>query len=357
MISYLKIENFRGIRSLELENLGQVNVIAGKNNSCKSSVLEALALALSAVNRNPTPLKSTLNHVLTWRGWFGKSSISALFYRHELPIRLQFVTSDRTPFLIEIRYSGNLIDTMIKELRVDHETLKRVFSGELEVLSLKSKAGPLLNEATAIVARDGTVTVFSSQKDLYPVEMLVRFVTPYDIVRPGYIEEAFSWAFKLRAYSNALALIRQAYPEVVGLSTLPENGSNVMYVDIKYSKNSIPYYVMGDGFKILLMTASLVAAMRNGYLLIDSAEAFHHPKSLRIMAQTLIKGAKENNVQVFLTTHSLELIDMLLEYGLEEGVDGRIVYMKRENGKLTHSIETFENAKELREDLGIDLRG
>jgi AAA15 family ATPase/GTPase len=38
----LKIENFRGIKSLEMSDLGRVNVLAGKNNSGKTSVLEAI---------------------------------------------------------------------------------------------------------------------------------------------------------------------------------------------------------------------------------------------------------------------------------------------------------------------------
>ncbi len=114
---------------------------------------------------------------------------------------------------------------------------------------------------------------------------------------------------------------------------------------------------MGEGFKNAMIIAFLSSLLRGGYLLIDSAEAFHHPKSLRIMAKALVKGAKENNVQVFLTTHSLELIDMLIKYGLESKVDGRVIYMKRENGKMTASVETFEESQKLREALGLDLRG
>jgi len=42
MIKSFQIQNFRQIKSLEFESLGRVNLITGKNNTGKTSVLEAL---------------------------------------------------------------------------------------------------------------------------------------------------------------------------------------------------------------------------------------------------------------------------------------------------------------------------
>ena len=40
----LTIKGFRGIRELTIPQLGRVNLITGKNNTGKSSVLEALRI-------------------------------------------------------------------------------------------------------------------------------------------------------------------------------------------------------------------------------------------------------------------------------------------------------------------------
>ena len=42
MLSELNIEKYRGIDSLKLEDLGRVNVIAGENNTGKTSILEVI---------------------------------------------------------------------------------------------------------------------------------------------------------------------------------------------------------------------------------------------------------------------------------------------------------------------------
>ncbi len=44
ILDSLEIRNFRGLRELRIEHLGRVNLIVGKNNVGKTSVLEALRL-------------------------------------------------------------------------------------------------------------------------------------------------------------------------------------------------------------------------------------------------------------------------------------------------------------------------
>ena len=44
ILDSLEIRNFRGLKELRIEKLGRVNLIVGKNNVGKTSVLEALRL-------------------------------------------------------------------------------------------------------------------------------------------------------------------------------------------------------------------------------------------------------------------------------------------------------------------------
>ena len=50
MIHSLKIENFRSLEDFQVTKLGRVNLIVGKNNSGKSSVLEALRIYAGNAN-------------------------------------------------------------------------------------------------------------------------------------------------------------------------------------------------------------------------------------------------------------------------------------------------------------------
>ena len=43
-ITSLNIESYRGLEGLKIENLGDVNIVVGDNNTGKTSVLEAIQL-------------------------------------------------------------------------------------------------------------------------------------------------------------------------------------------------------------------------------------------------------------------------------------------------------------------------
>ena len=49
MLRSLEIQNFKGIKQGKLEDLAQVNILVGRNNSGKSTILDALVMMRSAV--------------------------------------------------------------------------------------------------------------------------------------------------------------------------------------------------------------------------------------------------------------------------------------------------------------------
>ena len=50
MLTSLFIRNFRGIKEGKLDNIGEVNILLGPNNSGKSTILESIYLASSALS-------------------------------------------------------------------------------------------------------------------------------------------------------------------------------------------------------------------------------------------------------------------------------------------------------------------
>jgi len=332
VINSLSIENFRGIKSLELENLGQVNVIAGKNNSCKSSVLESLALFLGAEQGFQT-FREILEEILIWRGWYGEQAVEDLLYKDSKEAKIM---------------------TDNGSLTIEFGTLPQL--PNQKGLSLKLNDKPGISFGILDISRflvEGYSRVFLSSK--FSPELNFELLTPLTFRKFGYVESLYSHAYEQKVVKKTIDILKVAYPEVEGFSPLFKFNKWILYVETKYGV--YPYYLMGEGFKSAMILAFLSSLINSGYLLVDSADAFHHPKSLGVMVKTLIKGANENNVQVFLTTHSLELIDMLLEEGIEAGIDGRIIYMKQEDSNVIAKIETFERANDLRETIGLDLRG
>ncbi|WP_456394933.1 AAA family ATPase [Thermococcus sp.] len=379
MISYLEIGNFRGIESLKLENLGQINVIVGKNNSGKSSVLEALALVLGAKD-GPKILETSLREILIWRGWYGEQTANDLFYRNSKSFKISIKerTNNKQTVSETEGYNNTCVTKKSGALKKSQRKSTGLFFGEDEekpfihiprlnaglirdynYFSIRIRIGfkdegyvSSINK-TAIVSKN-TISEIMLSSVFHP-EASFEFLTPLTLRKANYVETLYSYAYENKIIHQAIKSLKLAYPDIENFSPLLKYDKWVLYVET--SQGVYPYYVMGEGFKNVLLISLITALRGNGYLLIDSAEAFHHPKSLRVMVKTLIEGANTNNVQVFLTTHSLELLDMLLEYGISDDIDGRVIHMKRENKNITAKVETFERANELRETIGLDLRG
>jgi len=51
MLQSLKIEGFRGFQNFEMANLGRINLLVGKNNSGKTSILEAIQFLYAQNNK------------------------------------------------------------------------------------------------------------------------------------------------------------------------------------------------------------------------------------------------------------------------------------------------------------------
>ena len=49
MLRSLEIQNFKGIKQGKIDDLAQVNILVGRNNSGKSTILDALILLRSAI--------------------------------------------------------------------------------------------------------------------------------------------------------------------------------------------------------------------------------------------------------------------------------------------------------------------
>ena len=95
MLKSIKIENFRGFKTFELQQLGRINLLVGTNNSGKTSVLEAIQLLCSPKNFEP------LYELMYNRGEYFLSDDKArrefdichLFYGHDINIGSQFSIS------------------------------------------------------------------------------------------------------------------------------------------------------------------------------------------------------------------------------------------------------------------------
>lgn len=110
---------------------------------------------------------------------------------------------------------------------------------------------------------------------------------------------------------------------------------------------------MGDGFRLALSTISLVLAVENGTIIIEEPEVHQHPGSMKLVAESIVSSAKRNN-QIFISTHSLEFLEMLLKKSIEEKANVNIFkFIDIEDGKLKYKRYNLEEAYSAINKIGL----
>lgn len=130
----------------------------------------------------------------------------------------------------------------------------------------------------------------------------------------------------------------------------------VKSVYISHQQTGIaPISSFGDGVPRLLLMALMLARVQKGILLIDELGTAIHTEALQRSFQWLVDWSQKMNVQLFATTHSLEVIDTLL-FATNPELD-LVVYRLEQGQSKTNVVRLDWNMlKTLREDLGQEVR-
>ena len=365
LLSKLAVEGFRGIHDLEIDHLSQVNLIVGDNNCGKTSLLEAIQFLRSsrslaniyriARQRENTFLVST-NSIY--------DNIICMFPKCErgLEIKLSAI------------YDGSMIsfDLLGKESRelLDlNELNKWVYQGlakefaevnnetETDVLECQSiymVNGQSTNE-TFRINRFSRITGTPIHQD---ERIKITYVSPFEHLKGSRINQII----KDDSYTkNCIGALQLFDPDIEDMMIFKSDVGNWSVEYLKHKRlGNMPLSTYGDGIKKVLVLANAIVGAANGILLIDEIETAIHKKYYDDIFRFIVKACGAFNVQAFITTHSIEAIDGLLEtqdYEKQNESDAiTVVTLKRQDQKTYARVLSGREVHENREAFGFEVR-
>ena len=311
-LSELEIENYRGIESLKIDKIKQVNLIVGKNNSCKTSILEAIFLLMEMSNPRLALGVNTLRNLkLT-----DNQNFSCLFpqfdFSKEPLIKGSLDSETRTLKLTPSSYEKILSEmTNNNAKNQDSFSIPTEFSvsnslephKNIEGLTFKFKKNDKdeYKESTIFFDESGEVKV--KLGDIFYVEKARVAFLKLKIIDNGILRSLDTLA-KIKELEPIINSLKEIEPKLTDIRT-QINGP--VLVDIGFSEYS-PLNIMGDGIIRILSILVVISANKNSILLIDEIENELHYSSLTTLWKAVFKAAKANNVQLFFTTHSYECV-------------------------------------------------
>ncbi|RLF21340.1 MAG: hypothetical protein DRN15_11370 [Thermoprotei archaeon] len=174
------------------------------------------------------------------------------------------------------------------------------------------------------------------------------------------LEYMFSEVFKRGLKAEVLEKLGdiQYYERFRDLSIIKENGEHKLMFLTEYGP--LPLAALGDGYLSLLRLVFIhTLAGREGVLLMEEPETSLHPGYMALYSRICLSFIRELGQQIFMSTHSLELIRYLLmeaeEYDMLEDI--KIFHLKKEDNR--NCVREYGGVEALREleELYEDLRG
>lgn len=356
MLESIYIKNYKNLDGLNIESLDRVNLIAGKNNTGKSSFLEAVALYTSKADF------VLLDEILEERGERIKDSGRAKDYTEANLLAFSSFFTDRNNSFEKSNTIniGTIERDLFGELSVNSKALSiRLVKFIEENLNDNSQTGITrkriildgVNEKLSPEFKIGIEIKHSDHSYLLPFEheRTFRFIykTRSDAPQVQFVRtkninpnrNASLWD-KITLTEKELYLVEALNiigPKVERISYVGESSlSRTAVVRLAGHNAVVPLNSLGDGInRIFSIILSLVNAEK-GYLLIDEFEnGFHYSVQSKIW-ELVFSLAEKLNVQVFATTHSSDCINGFQE-ALHQfsNVSGRMYRFDNDGSRIT----------------------
>jgi energy-coupling factor transporter ATP-binding protein EcfA2 len=316
MLDSLKISGFRAFKEYAVENLGRVNLFVGRNNSGKTTILEAAEILLatdSAAAVVGSAVRRGEMYVTPHQDKPGQfADVSHLFYGHTCEVGKRFELSgvesgsniwltcevdDIKDYRAKARFAEfDLIDSW---LDINHSRT----SGRSRHIPVMPSGGVFLDEVQSLRLK--------TRSEERPMSLVKAETPDTEKLREFWGEIALT-----DEEANVTESLRILEPRIEKIAFVPArsgsgSSSEGVYLRLSGVENRMPLGTLGDGVRHILALSVAMSRSRGGYVMIDEIDTGLHHSVMADMWRVLIATAKRLDVQIFATTHSLDCVRSL----------------------------------------------
>ncbi|WP_080058926.1 AAA family ATPase [Spirosoma aerolatum] len=363
MLNSLEIRNYRNLRHLTIEKLGRVNLLVGKNNTGKTSVLEAISLLACKANlqwiskifeERGEDASSTSLMETEQRIEYNLELLSGLFYGREY-------STDKQASILISSEDGFLTLRFVYYIKEEIQDEEGTYSRIVTVNSPNNSEGLGLE-----ITVDNTFQVVTLNRNLNrptrfrSIPENIQFVRSSGINREtnGRLWDKITSSEKNIYVEDALRLIepnieslRFVLPNIESYGTKRKD-ERIGRVQLKGLSKPIYLRSMGDGINRILTIILAMVNCENGYLFIDEFENGLHYSVQEKLWEIIFFLSERLNIQVFATTHSNDAVKWftyILAKQEKPDEAGKAIRLQLHNGDvraIDYSPEELETAVE-----------
>ncbi|WP_187889634.1 AAA family ATPase [Helicobacter pylori] len=323
MIQSVRIKNFKTFKDTQIDGFTKLNIITGQNNAGKSNLLEALYYLVGKSMHPCTNVLEIYDNIR--KEPLTSESKSLMFYGLDTEKKIQIVTTlDNNQTLdLQIKFIASENQKVIESQiipTVEHAqefsrlnfTLKKnnkeIYNDHLNIAKVPNFP-PIPNQSG--YNRQFKNFDPNQLQKLLPFESAV--IIPSDVVyRQAHMIQAVSKICSNNQLEEELNKHLNQFDN--NIQSISFNTNNQLKLKVKNIKEKVPLSVFGDGLKKYLHIVSTFMADNAKTIYIDEVENGLHFSRMKLLLRCVIdfiNDNKDGNLQVFMTTHNQEFIEIL----------------------------------------------
>ncbi|MGL2383354.1 AAA family ATPase [Helicobacter pylori] len=323
MIQSVRIKNFKNFKNTQIDGFTKLNIITGQNNAGKSNLLEALYYLVGKSMHPCTNVLEIYDNIR--KEPLTSESKSLMFYGLDTEKKIQITTTlDNNQTLdLQIKFIANEKQKVIESQiipTVEHAqefsrlnfTLKKnnkeIYNDHLNITKIPNFP-PIPNQSG--YNRQFKNFDPNQLQKLLPFESAV--IIPSDVVyRQAHMIQAVSKICSNNQLEEELNKHLNQFDN--NIQSISFNTNNQLKLKVKNIKEKVPLSVFGDGLKKYLHIVSAFMADNAKTIYIDEVENGLHFSRMKLLLRCVIdfiNDNKDGNLQVFMTTHNQEFIEIL----------------------------------------------
>ncbi|MGL2538702.1 AAA family ATPase [Helicobacter pylori] len=323
MIQSVCIKNFKNFEDTQIDGFTKLNIITGQNNAGKSNLLEALYYLVGKSMHPCTNVLEIYDNIR--KEPLTSESKSLMFYGLDTEKEIQIVTTlDNNQTLdLQIKFIASENQKVI-ESQIIPITEQTQISSQLN-FTLKKNNEEIYNDHLNIAKvpnfppipnQSGYNRQFKNfdpnqLQKLLPFESAV--IIPSDVAyRQAHMIQAVSKICSNNQLEEELNKHLNQFDN--NIQAISFNTNNQLKLKVKNIKEKVPLSVFGDGLKKYLHIVSTFMADNAKTIYIDEVENGLHFSRMGLLLKNIIdfiNNNKDGNLQVFMTTHNQEFIEIL----------------------------------------------
>jgi AAA15 family ATPase/GTPase len=378
MLNSLEIKNYRNLKKLRISSLARVNLITGKNNTGKSTILEAIAIYAT---------KGDLNFIYQLLGERGENYRLTEANKNSTDLNIRALSSLFTNRLVSFEISdaisiGSIESNLFGESQSSEKSVSLRFVKYFDEIQRDNQGVTITRKRTLLqsdsdkqfanfkvgleIRAGGDSYILSLDEDRpyrFGFKGLgnnesFQFIRTRNIDKEinGKLFDNITLTQKEQYVIDALKIIEPSSERIAFIEETPR-GERAAVIKLSNNQGVLPLRSMGDGINRVLTIILALVNSDNGFLFIDEFENGLHYVVQEQLWNIIFNLAQKLNIQIFVTTHSEDCISGFenILNSSDNTLDGKLIRLDNEKG-IIKLVEFNANELKIANDQNIETR-